>query len=117
MIKIARTRIATIKTETTKIATISIAPTKIAKVRIIPGSTTTTGKFRAIGTTSTTTAHPQASGIVIDYAPSMNPGFAMDMSSIGICAEWSTRFLLTTIDVYLLRRAATGTSSSAATWF
>ena len=110
MIKIARTKIETTKTETTKTGT-----TKIG--RNIPGSMTMTGKFRVIGTTSTMTARQQGSGIATDYDPSMNPGFARDMFSIGTCAEWSTRFLPITIDACLLRRAATVTSLLADTWF
>ena len=116
MIKIARTKIATTRIATTSTTPTKIGRTKIDRARIIPGSMIMTGKFRAIGTTSTTTAHPQGSGIVIDYDPSMNPGFATDMSSIATCAEWFTPFLRTTIAGYHLRRAATDTYSSADTW-
>jgi len=115
MIKIARTKIATTKTETTRTGTTKIGRAKIA--RNIPGSMTMTGKFRVIGTINTMTARQQGSGIATDYDPSMNPGFARDMFSIGTCAEWSTRFLPITIGDCLLRRAATVTSLLADTWF
>jgi hypothetical protein len=110
MIKTARTKIATTNTGTTKTGRAKIA-------KNIPGSMTMTGKFRVIGTINTMTARQQGSGIATDYDPSMNPGFARDMFSIGTCAEWSTRFLPITIDACLLRHVATVTSSLADTRF